>query len=106
MSSQQSSIRAEVIATVKTRETDGQSVGQPARDRELNRRRDLTFLYAALEHEAIVALAHRYWQERGCPEGSAEEDWFRAEQDIHAKTRFGCSVPDYYQCGPVLRMPH
>jgi hypothetical protein len=32
--------------------------------------------------EQIAALAHALWQERGCPEGSAEEDWFNAEHRI------------------------
>ncbi len=32
------------------------------------------------EHERIAQLA--YWQERGCPEESPEEDWFRAEQKL------------------------
>ena len=26
--------------------------------------------------------AHRLWEERGCPIGSPEEDWFRAEEEI------------------------
>ena len=67
--------------------------------------RDLTSLYAALEHDAIAALAHRYWLERGCPEGSAEEDWFRAERDFRTKLHFGYS-PDYFEVGVVLRLPH
>jgi hypothetical protein len=29
----------------------------------------------------IAALAYRYWQARGCPDGSPEEDWFKAEQE-------------------------
>jgi len=28
----------------------------------------------------IAALAHRLWEERGCPIGSPEEDWFKAEE--------------------------
>lgn len=28
---------------------------------------------------SISELAYVLWQERGCPHGSAEEDWFRAE---------------------------
>jgi hypothetical protein len=32
--------------------------------------------------EQIAALAHALWRERGCPEGSPEEDWFKAEQEI------------------------
>jgi hypothetical protein len=33
-------------------------------------------------NEQIAALAHALWNERGCPEGSPEEDWFKAEQEI------------------------
>ena|SRR5271166_3770831 len=32
------------------------------------------------EHQRIARLAYSYWQERGCPDGSSEQDWFRAEQ--------------------------
>jgi len=32
-------------------------------------------------HE-IANLAYRLWLERGCPDGTPEEDWFRAEQQI------------------------
>ena len=28
----------------------------------------------------IAALAHSLWEERGCPVGSPEEDWYRAEE--------------------------
>ena len=30
----------------------------------------------------IAALAYAMWQERGCPEGTPEEDWFRAEGEL------------------------
>jgi hypothetical protein len=43
---------------------------------------DLESLLAALESERISALAYFYWQQRGCPVGSPDEDWFRAERDI------------------------
>lgn len=39
----------------------------------------------AAEREEIERLAHSYWEARGCPEGSAEEDWFRAEQEVRAR---------------------
>lgn len=32
--------------------------------------------------EQIAALAHALWHQRGCPEGSPEEDWLKAEQEI------------------------
>jgi hypothetical protein len=31
------------------------------------------------DHEQIAQLAYFYWQARGCPEDSPEEDWFEAE---------------------------
>ena len=34
------------------------------------------------ECEQIARIAYSYWQARGCPEGSPEEDWLRAEADI------------------------
>jgi Protein of unknown function (DUF2934) len=37
---------------------------------------------SAREHQQIAQLAYSYWQARGCPDGSPEEDWFRAEADL------------------------
>jgi hypothetical protein len=33
-------------------------------------------------HDQIEALAYALWQERGCPEGSPEVDWFMAEDQV------------------------
>jgi hypothetical protein len=33
-------------------------------------------------HERIALLAYKYWEERGCPGGSPQEDWFRAEREL------------------------
>lgn len=35
--------------------------------------------------EAIQMRAYELWCERGCPEGSADEDWHRAERQVRAK---------------------
>ena len=35
--------------------------------------------------EQVARLAYQLWEQRGCPEGSPEEDWFRAEQELAAK---------------------
>jgi hypothetical protein len=34
------------------------------------------------KREKIALLAYAYWELRGCQDGSAEEDWFRAEREI------------------------
>ena len=33
-------------------------------------------------HEAIAQLAYSYWEARGRPGGSADEDWYRAEREL------------------------
>jgi len=37
-------------------------------------------------HEQIASLAYALWQERGCPEGSPQVDWLRAEQELLARS--------------------
>jgi len=37
-------------------------------------------------HEEICALAYSLWEARGCPEGTPEEDWFKAETQTRLKT--------------------
>jgi hypothetical protein len=32
--------------------------------------------------EEIARLAYSYWEARGCPIGSPEEDWYRAEMEL------------------------
>jgi len=39
-------------------------------------------------HAGIAALAYALWQEKGCPEGTHEEDWLRAEQELTANREF------------------
>ena len=35
-------------------------------------------------HEQIAALAYALWHERGCPDGSPEVDWLKAEAALTA----------------------
>ena len=37
---------------------------------------------SAVDHEELARLAYSYWQDRGCPIGSPEEDWYRAENEL------------------------
>jgi len=37
------------------------------------------------DHEAIKALAHQLWAQRGKPIGSSEQDWFEAERQLQGK---------------------
>jgi hypothetical protein len=36
-------------------------------------------------HAEIAERAHALWQARGCPQGSPDEDWFRAAHELRAR---------------------
>jgi hypothetical protein len=40
---------------------------------------------AAFGHDDIAALAYELWNARGCPEGSPEEDWFHAAEQLRSR---------------------
>lgn len=42
-------------------------------------------IFAKPSHEDIAVLAYSFWLERGQPDGSAEEDWLRAERELAAQ---------------------
>lgn len=58
-------------APTKPRKTTATKRSQPKRVKR-----------TAISHEDVARLAHRYWAERGHQHGRAEEDWFRAEQEL------------------------
>ena len=41
----------------------------------------------APSHEEIAVVAYHYWELRGRPFGSPEEDWFRAERELLSARR-------------------
>jgi hypothetical protein len=41
---------------------------------------------ANASEDAVADLARTMWEARGCPEGVPEEDWFRAERALKART--------------------
>ena len=40
---------------------------------------------AAPKNLTVEQMAYRFWQERGSPHGSPEEDWFRAERELRVE---------------------
>jgi Protein of unknown function (DUF2934) len=40
---------------------------------------------APFGHDEIAALAHELWEARGRPEGSPQEDWFQAAEELRAR---------------------
>ena len=42
--------------------------------------------------DQIALVAYSHWEARGCPFGSAEEDWSRAEQEIRVAAQISRSA--------------
>ena len=38
-----------------------------------------------ITHEEISRRAYTLWMEKGCPDGTDEENWFRAENELRTK---------------------
>ncbi len=38
-----------------------------------------------VDQQGIAKLAFEFWHARGCPDGSPEEDWFRAELELQSR---------------------
>jgi hypothetical protein len=59
-------------------------------------------------YDQIAALAYSLWQARGCPEGSAGEDWFNAESEL--KSQVNRFLPNFERAGSadskISKGPH
>ena len=53
-----------------------------AKRRKPAAKKQTTVAPAAPSQEEIARLAEKFWAERGRPEGSPEQDWLRAEQEL------------------------
>jgi hypothetical protein len=58
---------------------------------------------AQLAHKKIARLAYSYWEARGCPEGSSQEDWLRAEEELRRRKTAWAALKDKPRRGRVAR---
>ena len=49
---------------------------------EIDGRSRVLVMVDAPERDEIAELAYQLWVSRGCPEGSPDEDWLRAEEEL------------------------
>lgn len=71
----------------------GYRMPTPARKMESSRRSEPLSRSAAPANipetktaRGVAELAYELWQSRGCPDGSAEEDWFQAERELQCSS--------------------
>ena len=39
-----------------------------------------------VDQQEIAKLAYQFWQARGCPEGSPDDDWLEAERQLQDRS--------------------
>ena len=54
----------------------------------------------AFGHHDIEALAHQLWQARGCPDGSPDEDWFHAAEELRSRAGVNAQVANQIRHRP------
>ena len=63
-----------------------QSLEHHQDDREHTQAATVGHGIAAFGHYDIAALAHELWRARGCPDGSPQEDWFHAVEQLRSRS--------------------
>jgi hypothetical protein len=50
----------------------------------------------AFGHKETAELAYQLWQGRGCPDGSAEVDWFEAARQLRGRAESSARTPSQH----------
>ena len=82
-------IAADLARTVPDQAAPGQAGGSAAASQ--------------FSRESIEKLAYQYWLSRGCPSGSAEEDWYKAERALLAAAEMDRGQVRPSLAGAVMR---
>ena len=59
-------------------------------------------LHSPADDEEIAWLAYASWQARGCPDGSPEEAWFRAEEELKGRGNAAAKYRPFHSRCPAL----
>ena len=78
-------IAAEANKSIGARGVDTSQVSLGVAENDPTSRLDLTSMPPTADSDELAARAHACWIERGCPLGSPEVDWARAEQELNLR---------------------
>ena len=71
--------------TTKKRGAVSASTDKTVKHSRVVRPKALAEVSLEIDTDQVAERAYFLWLERGCPEGSAHEDWLHAEQELLAK---------------------
>ena len=74
-------IATDIMAKLQTR-----SAGVGSGVVDIPQEIDLAPAGGAIPEDAISKKAYQLWLERGCPEGSPEQDWYQAESQLKGRS--------------------
>ncbi len=76
-------VKPKTSRTKKVRAMDQKVVGKRTR-RSLPSAKAVSSI--TLDHEEVARLAYFYWESRGRQGGTPEQDWYRAEEELHKRS--------------------
>jgi hypothetical protein len=76
-------IASDIMAKLRTRST---GVGSGAGEIPVDMEAIAGSGAATIAEDAISKRAYELWLERGCPEGSPEQDWYLAESELRGQS--------------------
>jgi len=71
---------------VEIRRKQKRSENMASRAMKLSPKKGRAIESETVNGNAVALLAYQLWQKRGSPIGSAEDDWFQAENELQART--------------------
>ncbi len=87
LSSGNGSPATEIVPGARGSGTTVRGDGNSGQTPTLSLDQDPSEVYSTSGDSEVAARAHECWHERGCPEGSPEVDWQRAEEEVRLRRR-------------------
>ena len=78
---------AEILPAGRGSGTTARADGNSEQSPTLSLDQDPSEFYSASENSDVAARAYECWHERGCPDGSPDIDWQRAEEEVRLRRR-------------------
>ena len=83
----------------KAKTASGVDAGHYPEQHEVRDQPDL----GAVSNDEIAETAYHLWRQRGCPEGSAEQDWFEALEQLRKQTNSAAARSASPESGSIQR---
>lgn len=84
--------KSPILETTRVPSASAPAESSPDQHREIDPGKEAQAVQNEPDYEAKERLAYKFWLERGCPIGSPEDDWFRAEEEFRQEASIRLST--------------